>query len=78
MKSAIMRLMCFGSLAAAMLVPVHGQLERASIAGTVSDKSGAVIPGVAVSVTNQATNTSVNLQTDAAGEYRAVNLTPGS
>jgi hypothetical protein len=33
---------------------------------------------VAVKVTNEATNTSVNLETDAADNYRAVNLTLGS
>ena len=54
------------------------QVERASLVGTVTDSSGAVIPGVSVKVTSEGTNASVNLETDAAGEYRAVNLTPGS
>jgi hypothetical protein len=54
------------------------QMERASLVGTVTDNSGAVLPGVAVKITNQGTNTSVNLTTDAAGDFRAVNLIPES
>src|SRR5579872_1398733 len=56
----------------------YGQAERASLAGTVTDNSGAVLPGTIVKVTNEGTNTSVSLETSAAGEYRAVNLIPGS
>ena len=74
----IMRLLCFGSLVIAIPPLAYGQVERASLAGTVTDNSGAVLPGVAIKVTNEATNTSVNLETDTAGDYRAVNLTPGS
>jgi hypothetical protein len=57
---------------------VVAQVERASLVGTVTDSSGAVIPGVSVKVISDGTNASVNLETDAAGEYRAVNLTPGN
>jgi hypothetical protein len=74
----IMRLLCFGSLVIAILPLAHGQVERATLAGTITDNSGAVVPGVAIKVTNEATNISVNLETDSAGDYRAVNLTPGS
>jgi hypothetical protein len=60
------------------LSAAFAQVERASLTGTVSDKTGAVLPDVAVKVTNESTNTSINLSTDAAGAFRAVNLTPGS
>ena len=53
------------------------QMERASLVGTVTDNSAAVLPGVAVKITNEGTNTSINLTTDAAGDFRAVNLIPG-
>ena len=62
---------CFVSLAMA-------QVERASIIGTVTDNSGAVLPGVQVKITNEGTNTATTVTTDAAGAYSAVNLTPGS
>jgi hypothetical protein len=54
------------------------QVERASIVGTIRDSSGSVVPGVAVKVVNQGTNTTANLQTDSAGDYSATNLTPGA
>jgi hypothetical protein len=54
------------------------QVERANIVGTIRDTSGSVIPGVTVKVINQGTNTTTSLETDAAGEYAATNLTPGA
>jgi hypothetical protein len=53
------------------------QVERASIVGTLRDASGSVVPGVTVRVTNDGTNTTTTLTTDASGEYSASNLTPG-
>src|SRR5687768_12564975 len=61
-----------------LVVPLFGQVERASIVGTVTDSSGAAMPGVQVEVTNEATNTTTRLVTDSAGSYSAVNLIPGS
>jgi hypothetical protein len=55
-----------------------GQVERASITGTVTDASGGIIPGATVKVTDEMTNTTVSLLTDSAGEYTARNLNPGS
>jgi Carboxypeptidase regulatory-like domain len=54
------------------------QVERASIIGNVTDTSGAAMPGVEITVTNEGTNTSVRLTTDEVGAYYAVNLIPGS
>jgi hypothetical protein len=70
--------MRFLSIVFSLLCPLYAQVERASLAGTVTDNTAAVLPSVAIKVTNQDTNTAVNLLTDAAGDYRAVNLTPGS
>ena len=49
----------------------------ASIAGLVTDPSGATIPGVDVVVKNVGTNISRNLKTNEAGQYEAVALQPG-
>ena len=54
------------------------QVERASIVGTITDKTGSVIPGVSVKVTHENTNTSVTALTGEAGSYSAPNLVPGS
>ncbi len=59
-------------------IPLLCQVERASITGVVTDKTTASIAGVQVSVTNEATNTTLNLTTDSTGAYTAVNLIPGS
>lgn len=58
--------------------PIDAQVERASIVGNISDKSGAAMPGVEVTVTNDGTNTTIRLTSDESGGYTAVNLIPGS
>ncbi|HZO51857.1 MAG TPA: carboxypeptidase-like regulatory domain-containing protein, partial [Bryobacteraceae bacterium] len=50
------------------------QVERASIVGTVTDKSGAVVPEALVRVTSEATNTTIELTTGESGNYSAPNL----
>src|ERR1043166_4982202 len=56
----------------------RGLCARASIVGKIADSSGAAMAGVEVTVTNEATNTSVRVTSDDAGAYTAVNLIPGS
>ncbi len=48
-----------------------------AISGTVTDSTGAVIPGAQVDVKSLATNDVTPAKADEAGRYRAVNLTPG-
>jgi len=52
------------------------QTNRGSIAGTVSDKSGAVVPGASVVVTNSGTNEIVRVTTSEGGVYSVPNLEP--
>src|SRR5436309_16140698 len=54
------------------------QVDRGGIVGTVTDSSGAVVPGVTVTVTNLSTNQSTKLTTDANGSYAANLLQIGS
>jgi hypothetical protein len=58
--------------------PIHAQ-ERASIIGTVSDSSGAVLPGVTVEAASPAlierTRTAVS---DGSGRYAIIDLRPGT
>lgn len=49
-----------------------------SINGTVTDSSGAVIPGATVLVTNNATGVSKTAQTSSAGTYTVTDLIPGT
>ena len=51
--------------------------QNAEITGTVSDESGAVIPGATVTVTNPATNQVRTVRTSAAGNFTVPFLAPG-
>jgi hypothetical protein len=51
--------------------------QTASISGTVTDSTGAVIPQAKVSARNLATNSSRDTATDGSGSYRITSLVPG-
>ena len=55
----------------------HGQTTTGSIYGTVSDNSGAVVPGVSVTVTNTQTGTKKVTTTGGSGDYTFLVLDPG-
>lgn len=63
------------SLLAAGLAWAQG--ERATVTGTVTDRSGAVVAGAAVSIRNLATNVVLRTNTNAAGIYYLPALNPG-
>ena len=54
------------------------QLDTASIVGTVSDASGAVVPGATVSIQNVGTSATVKLTTDSSGAFAAPSLPVGT
>jgi hypothetical protein len=51
--------------------------QTASITGTVTDNTGAVVPSAKISTQNKATNTSRSAFTDGSGTYRITSLVPG-
>jgi hypothetical protein len=57
-------------------VVAHAQVTGATLGGTVTDPSGAVVSGATVTVKNNATGETRNVTTDSAGLYNAPNLTP--
>ncbi len=65
----------FASLLAAA---AFAQTDRGTISGQVTDTSGASIAGVSLSLTNKATNVSVNVLTSQDGEFAAPNLPAGT
>ena len=69
-----LRLLPFATLVLA--VPVFGQ-STATLAGTVKDPSGAVLPGATVVVHNNGTGTDRSVQSDSAGDYVVPSLQPG-
>src|SRR5215213_6327534 len=57
---------------------VSAQEYRGTIAGTVTDPNGAVVPGAKVTVKNVGTNVAVNVTTNESGTYVVPFLVPGS
>lgn len=55
-----------------------GQTLNASLSGTVTDSSGAVIPGTSVTATNTETGIATKTTSDAAGSYTFPSLPPGN
>jgi len=55
---------------------VPAQTNRGGISGTVFDKTGAVVPGATVTITNVGTNRSQKLTTSEEGAYTATALEP--
>jgi hypothetical protein len=60
------------------LAPVYAQAVGATLSGTVTDPSGAVVPKAAVSIKNIATGITRASTTDPAGFYSVPNLLPGN
>jgi outer membrane receptor protein involved in Fe transport len=59
-------------------IPVYAQVTGATLAGTVTDASGGVIPNANVSIKNTATGVARDLTTDSNGNFSSPNLLPGS
>src|ERR1700722_741537 len=66
------------SLAVLFSVGAWSQTELATVSGTIADPTGAVVPGVSVTIVNQGTGLKRCGLTDTAGEYRFVGLPTGN
>src|SRR6059036_4094879 len=67
------------ALAALVILLPASAHAQASIAGTVKDASGAVLPGVTVEASSDVLIEKVRTAaTDATGQYRIVDLRPGT
>ena len=60
-----------------LALPVWAQRDMGTVLGTVTDASGAVVAGAKVTVTEDATQSSVSLTTDDSGNYIRPLLKPG-
>src|SRR5262245_60251483 len=69
----------FIGAASLALLPVVASAQTSTIAGTVRDTSGAVLPGVTVEVSSPALIEKVrSATTDGSGQYQIVQLRPGT
>ena len=68
-----------GGVALLTLLPAAASAQTSSIAGTVKDTTGAVMPGVTVEASSPALIEKVrSAVTDGAGQYKIVTLRPGT
>ena len=58
--------------------PLAGQIGRSGITGTVTDATGAVVPGATITVTHEDTNVDQSTVSSGTGAYMLRNLIPGS
>src|SRR5215467_8739767 len=60
------------------VAPANAQVTGATLSGIVTDATGAIIPGVTISIKNRGTGAVRTVMTDEAGLYSAPNLQAGS
>lgn len=83
-RSSCRAMKIMGMMICIVLMLITAPFSRAQnsnagdIRGTVTDPSGAVIPGVTISIRNMQTGVRTTVQTNAAGLYDAVSLLPGT
>ena len=71
---------CLRTAAAAALFSVSAwsQTQLATVSGTITDPSGAIVPDVSVTIFSQGTGLKRSAPTDTAGEYRFAGLPTGT
>jgi hypothetical protein len=57
-------------LSVMLAVPVAGYAQEAAVSGTVTDSTGGVLPGVAITAVHEATGNTFEAVTDERGAYR--------
>src|SRR5439155_3823398 len=70
-------LLAAGSLLLVSSALASAQVTTADLVGTIKDSSGAVVPGVTVALTNEATGVSRSVTTSDGGTYIFTSLQPG-
>jgi hypothetical protein len=73
-----MQVLCLSLGVFLVCAPLFSQVNQARLLGTVSDQSGGVIAGAAVTIMDVQKGVSRTLTTDSAGEYSAPNLDPST
>ena len=63
-------------LSAVLAVSVFAQQDRGTIAGTVTDATGATVPNAKVTITNRDTNTTFTTTTGESGQYTVAEPEP--
>ena len=76
-RSRVICVLAISMLGVALSQPARAQVLYGSVTGTITDQTGAVVPGVTVNATNESTGLKRQSTTDAAGIYRLLDLPQG-
>ena len=68
----------FAALMALFSVAAWSQAQLATVSGTITDPSGAVVPGASIMIVGQSAGWKRSVLTDTAGEYRFAGLPTGT
>jgi hypothetical protein len=68
-------ILCFMVFAAN---PVSAQIDTGGITGTVTDSSGAIVPGATITLTNDATGVILSTKSTSTGTYSLTAIRPGT
>ncbi len=74
----ILRTLFLLTFALCALPGAHAQADRGSVAGKITDNTGAIVPNAPVSLKNEATGVTQNGDSNASGEFLFQLLNPGS
>src|SRR5467141_3486626 len=69
-SSVSRRLILVCAILTILAIPVVGYAQEATVSGTVTDSTAAVLPGVTIKAVNEASGNSFEAVTDARGAYR--------
>ena len=73
-----MRLRTVSLLVCLLAASAFGQRDLGTIAGTVTDPQGAVVPAAKITITEEATGLNYELTSNSAGEFVRPALKPGT
>jgi carboxypeptidase family protein len=77
-SSLVLAVVCASILLAMSSVPAWAQAATGTIAGVVSDPSGAAVVNAEVRLTDPSTNSSLDTKTNEVGRYTFANVSPGT
>src|SRR5262245_33757546 len=72
------RILMWVAVSCVFAATAFAQINNATISGTVTDATGAVLPGVSITATNNATAVATTAITNEAGAYTILSLLPAT
>lgn len=76
-RSFILGMMAVGLVFSVFIKQANAQVLYGSIVGTITDQSGAVVPGASVTVINEQTGLTRSSKTSPSGTYQVLDIPPG-